>query len=231
MAWWVPAAAALVGGLFAAATSTRARSRGAASDVLWAAGLLAYALASVLEARAEVAGWSVLRYRVYFALAPALVGLLGAGTVHLAAQRVGRPDVARGFSFLVLGLLTVAGLGQLAVPLDRLTLVGGPEAARPLVAWGADVGARAIPFPHPARIAFLLVNVVGGLALIVGAAWSGWRDRDRAVLAIGAGALLPFLGGVLSSSGWPEVRVPLQLVGVVVMYAGYLASTTDALPS
>lgn len=223
MTWLVPAAAALFGALFAADVTARARRTGAAHDVLWAAGLVGYALASALEARAQLAGWTVLRYRTYFALSPVLVGLLGAGTVHLVLDDE-RDETARAFSLLVVALLAVAGLGQLAVPLDRFTLVAGPSATRPLAAWGADLGARAVPFPHPARLAFLLVNVLGGLALVGGAAWSGWRDRDRAVLAIGAGALLPFLGGIASSRGWPEVRIPLQLAGVVVMFLGYQAT-------
>lgn len=225
MTWLTPAAAALVGALFAASVGARARHTRAASDRLWAAGLLAYALASVLEARAELAGWSVLRYRLYFLLAPALVGLLGAGTVHLAARRADAPERARGFTGLILALLAVAGLGQLLVPLEPLTLVTGPDGTRPLAAWGAEVGARAIPFPHPARWAFLAVNVLGGLALVAGAAWSGWRETDPAVLAIAAGALLPFAGGVASSAGWTGVRIPLQLAGVAIMYLGYQAST------
>lgn len=225
MTWLVPAAAAGLGALFGAAVLARARRTGATSDALWAAGLVAYALASALEVRAEVAGWSVLRYRLYFVLAPALVGLLGAGTVHLAARRRGRPRVARAFAGLVGLLLGVAGIAQLGVPLTAGTLVAGPGGTLPLAAWGAEVGARAIPFPHPARLAFLLLNVLGGLALVAGAAWTGWRDRDRAVLAIGAGALLPFLGGVASSAGWTGARLPLQLAGVAVMFAGYVAST------
>lgn len=224
MTWLVPAAAAVVGSLFSAVVLARARRTGAPSDALWAAGLVAYALASALEVRAALDGWSVLRYRLYFALAPALVGLLGAGTVHLAARRRGGTLWARGFTVLVLVLLAVAALGQLAVPLDPLTLVAGPGGTRPLLAWGAEVGARAIPFPHPARVAFLLLNVLGGLALVGGAAWTGFRDGDRAVLAIGAGALLPFLGGVLSSLGSTALRLPLQLAGVVLMFVGYQAT-------
>lgn len=224
MTWWVPALAAVFGGVFAAAVAARARGTRRASDALWAAGLLAYALASALEARAEVHGWSVLRYRLYFALAPALVGLLGAGTGYVLADRHGRRAWAGGFAALVGVLLAVAGLAQLDIPLSGRTLVEGPSGARPLAAWGADVGARAVPFPHPARWAFLLANVLGGLVLVGGAAWTGIRDRDGAMGAIAVGALLPLAGGVVSTAGAPELRLPLQLAGVVVMFAGYVAS-------
>src|SRR5581483_10576273 len=62
----------------------------------------------------------------------------------------------------------------------------------------------------------------GGLALIVGALWSWWRTRRAGVLLIGLGAMLPFAGGSLSDLLHADVRVLLQLLGIVVMFAGFL---------
>jgi hypothetical protein len=177
-------------------------------QLAWGAGLTAYALASLIEAWVAYRSWSVPLYRAYFPLAAATVGLLGVGTIYLLGARRG----AHAFATLILALLAVALLGQLLVPVTPAGLAGR----------GNDLGAAPIPFPNAGRIAFLVVNVVGGLALIVGAVWSWWRTRRLGVLLIGLGAMLPFAGGSLQTLALLDDRVVLQFLGIAVMFAGYL---------
>lgn len=204
--WVVPLLAGVVAAAFAAKLWGGWSVRRRPHQLAWAIGLSLYAVASLIEAYAAAEGWSIPVYRAFFALAASNVGFLGLGTVLLV--RTGA--WGRVFALVVVAGALIAAIGQLAVPLDAGEL---------------DGTARHVPFPHPARWAFLLLNVVGGLALIGGAALSGWQTRRLGVLLIGVGAMLPFLGGTLSTVfavDLHDLRILLQFLGIVVMFLGYL---------
>lgn len=208
--WVVPLLAGGVAMVFAARVWGEWSVRRRWHQLAWAMGLSFYSVAAFVEAYAAVAGWSVAAYRLFFATASANVGFLGLGTVLLLRSRAS----GIGFGAFVVVAALVASLGQFAVPLEGATL---------------DATADAIPRWEPARVAFLLLNVVGGLALIVGAVLSWWQTRRLGVLLIGVGALFPFVGGSLSSFTGLELHVLFQFLGIVVMFVGYLRGR-DALP-
>lgn len=216
--WLFPFLAAMVGALFAARVWGQWSARRKPHQLAWALGLSAYAAASLIESYVSSRPWTVGLYRAYFPLAAVNVGLLGLGTVLLARQ-----DARTALFAALLGLCAIFALvGPLMEPisLDQPIEIDGET--RPLSDWGTDLGAKAVPFPHPGRVGFLLLNVLGGLALIGGALLS-WRETRRpGVLLIGLGALLPFLGGTLSGLAGVDLRIALQLTGITVMFVGFL---------
>lgn len=218
VSWLWPFLAGLVGAVFAAKVWGQWSVRRRPHQLAWGLGLSMYALASLVDAYVLYAGWTIPAYRLFFALAAGNVGFLGLGTVLLARSGA----FGRAFAIFVVAAFAVAALAQFAVPLAADTPVAIEGETRPLVAWGTELGAKPIPFPQPARVAFLLLNVVGGLALIGGALLSWWQTRASGVLLIGAGAMLPFLGGSLSTLLDLDVRPLMQLAGIGVMFAGYL---------
>lgn len=232
--WIIAFLAGVVAALFAAKVWGQWSVRRRPHQLAWGAGLTMYALAALLDSYVGWhGGWDAISYRVFFALAAGNVGFLGLGTVLLA--RTGR--AAQAFAaFVVIGF-AVAAVGQLSVPLSADQLVGGCGDAgsdvpcKRLDEWGTDLGAKAIPFSSPARWAFLLLNVVGGLALIGGALLSWWRTRAAGVLLIGVGALLPFLAGSLSTIFGLDLRVVMQFLGIIVMFVGYLRGRETLPPS
>ena len=203
--WVVPLLAGAIAALFAARVWGQWSVRRRPHQLAWAAGLTLYAIATFIDAYVAEEGWNIPAYRLFFFVAAANVGLLGLGTILLVRSGTW----GRVFAILVVAGALVAGLGQFAVPLDGVAL---------------DGTAKHIPFPQPARIAFLVLNIVGGLALIGGAVLSWWKTRQAGVLLIGAGALLPFAGGSLSTVHVVDMRVVLQFLGIVVMFVGYLRS-------
>lgn len=217
----IPALAGVVSAAFAALVAKQFLERRRPHQLAWTVGLGAYSIASVIEAFVAANAWTVGLYRVYFPLAAGLVGFLGAGTIYL----LGKPRVGHAFAGVVLGLFLVMALGQFAVPLTAESPVTMDGDTRPLREWGTDLGAKAVPFPSVARVASLVLNIGGGLALIVGALWSYWQTRAAGVLLIGLGAMLPFTGGSLSTLGVVDARVVAQFAGIVVMFAGYLAGS------
>lgn len=209
-AWVVPGLAGVVSLGFAALVLWQYATRRRPHQLAWGLGILAYAVASLIEARVEAASWSVALYALYFPFASATVGLLGLGTVYLL--RPGRWGARFAWATAVAILLAAAGPWIAGV--DASALAGA----------GSELGAKPVPYPNPGRFAFLALNVVGGLALIGGALWS-WRiTRSPGVLLIGLGAVLPFLGGALASFTGYDDRLMMQFLGIAVMLAGYLRS-------
>lgn len=218
VAWQLPLLAAVIGYAFAATVWAQWLYRRRPSQLAWALGLTAYAGASAIDAYVTANPWNAPLYRLYFLLAAGNVGLLGLGTIFLVAP----PRIRQPATLAVAAALLIALFAPWALPLGPDTLVAIDGEPTRLADAGTDLGGKAIPFSNPGRIAFLLLNVVGGLALIGGALWS-WRTTRRAgVLLIGLGALLPFLGGSASTLGGLDVRILTQLLGIAVMFAGFL---------
>ncbi|MEA3198784.1 MAG: hypothetical protein QOE90_212 [Thermoplasmata archaeon] len=215
----VPLVAGVLAAAFAAMVWGQFSARRRPYQLAWALGLTAYSAASFIEAYVGSAPWSVALFRVYFPLAAATVGLLGLGSVLLARVNLGTALYAALTGLAVL----VALMGPFALSLSPDTTVKLADGTvTTLRDAGPALGAAPVPLPNPGRVAFLLLNVVGGLALIGGALWSWWRTRRLGVLLIGVGAILPFTGGSLSDLLHLDVRVALQAVGIVVMFVGYL---------
>lgn len=222
--WPLPLLAAAVGAAFAVTVWAQWLYRRRPHQLSWALGLSAYAGAAAIEAYASAAPWNAGLYRAYFVLAATNVGLLGLGTLLLVAP----PRLGRACALGVAALALISLFAPWEIPLAPDTPIDiGGDMVRFADA-GTDLGGKAIPFTNPGRIAFLLLNVLGGLALIGGALLSWRRARRPGVLLIGAGALLPFAGGSASTLAGLDARVLLQLLGIVVMFGGYLLNESTA---
>lgn len=90
-----------------------------------------------------------------------------------------------------------------------------------------------------ARTITPLFNVYGTLGLAGGAIYSSWLFFRKRVLyhrmlgnvMIAVGALAPALGGTLSKAGFSHAVQVSNLIGIIVIYAGYVQATrTDTAP-
>jgi hypothetical protein len=219
--WLVPLLAGFLGAAFAALVTAQYAMRRRPYQLAWAAGLSAYALASLADAWVAARGWTPGLYWSYLFLASVNVGLLGLGTVYLLRAKT----VGHAFAALV-------GLGALVLLLAPLFVTpAGLDAA------GPEVGLGAVPregYGGAARLSFVLLSSVGGLALIGGALWSWTQTRNAGVLLIGVGALVVATGGTIVGvvtrfvpegvATAADVRLLAQLVGISVMFAGFLRS-------
>jgi hypothetical protein len=215
----LPLLAGVVSAVFAAFVGRHYLRARRPFQLAWFAGLAAYALASFADAIAIGRGWSPALYWGYLLLASGNVGLLGLGTAYLLRSKtLGHAFAA----FVALCLLTMLAAALVVKPLPSLASAG------------AEVGLDAVPkvgLGEAARVAFILLSAVGGLALIGGALWSGWQTRRPGVLLIGVGSLVVAAGGsaqdlatrfgsgVLTAT---DARLLTQLLGIAIMFAGYL---------
>lgn len=198
---------AFVSATFSVLVFRQFAARRKAYSMAWGLGLALFTAASAMEVISELSGWTVPLYRAYFALHPTLVAVLGLGTVYLLAnKRIGHAFLAYILVMLAILLfysLTATVLADEFVP-------------------GRVVGGRAMP--DSVRSLSQLFTYPGSIALIGGALYSWRKTRWSYNLLIGVGAVLMAMGGVLTRYFSPEFLYIFLLVGIAVMFGGFLRS-------
>ena len=198
---------AIISGVFAALVFRQYAAKRKIFQLAWGVGLALFTLASLFEFISELGGWTVPLYRAYFSLHPVLVAVLGLGTVYLLADK----RVGHAFLIYILAMLALLLAFTLTVPVDESAFVPGRV-----------VGGAAMP--DGVRNLSLLFTLPGAAALIVGALYSWYRTRWAYNLLIAAGAGLMSLGGTLTRLGQAELLYIFLLVGISIMFVGFLRS-------
>lgn len=181
-------------------------------QLMWAVGLAFFAVAAAAGALARSNGVNAAEYRVFYLFGAILnVAWLALGTVYLLAGR----RWATGSLAAVVVLSLVAVYAVLSASVD--------------VAAAADSGRGFNDAPLP-RILAGLGSGVGSVVLIGGALWSAWvflrrRHNGRRAIAnvvIAVGVLIVASGGTATFTGASGILEFTNLVGICVMFAGFL---------
>jgi hypothetical protein len=168
-------------------------------------------------------GWNPLIFRLWYLFGAILVAAcLGQGTVYLLARR---RWANASMVLLALGSL----YGAIRVFVAEL----GPNLMTTSVHTGSELSGHAIVTPG-VRVLTPFFNLYGTVTLVGGAAWSAyifWRKRILLHRAIGnvlitVGAMLPAFGGTFSRFGVPGALYVGELLGAVLMFAGFIRATT-----
>jgi hypothetical protein len=227
------AAATLVSTAFALSTFDRWLRRHRPHELAWSISLALFALGSAALWWAEAHEWSLATFRVFY-LAGAVLNVpwLALGTVYLlGGERIGRPTqrVLVWLTWLSVGIVLFAPTRQ---------PVSGPD-----LPTGKEV------FGVAPRVLAAVGSGVSALVIIVGALYSAWRllrpsarpitaaggalaraDGSPGRLALGnlliaAGTLVLSASGTLAGRlGKDRAFVVTLLVGIVVLFAGFLVS-------
>jgi hypothetical protein len=199
-------AASLVTLRLAGDLAGRWRVRRSPAYAVWAAALLAYALASAALAWGAAAGWDGRSFRVYYLFGGLLTApLLGCGSLLLAGRRWALP-LALVYTGLAVGI-------AVSVPLtDPVSGSSIPEAQAHL-----DV--------MPARLVAVLANVLGTLAVVV-VAITSLRRRPLGNSLILAGVAVAAAGSAVAGLGEAESAV-FVAVAAVLLYAGIVSASGE----
>jgi hypothetical protein len=205
----LPLATAVVAGALAARVGGSAVRRLSAAKVLWALGLLLFAIGAAAEAYGTGDGWGSASFRAYYLAGGCLtVAFLGAGSAWRALPR----DVA----LVVTGALAAASAGA-AVSV----LVADVDPARIAAATGLRPPANAALLGH-AFVWAIVLNAVGSLLLLGSSGLAVLRRRAaRANVAIIAGVLAAAGSGGLTRLGSYGFVYAGQIVGLVLLAAGF----------
>ena len=202
---------AVVSTVFTIAVAMRyARSRRVAL-LAWSIGLGMFALAALAGALAQTSGASEIEYRVFYLFGGILnVAWLALGTILLVTPRFGM------WTLVVVVLLSlVSTYAVFATPVNLQIAL--------------DTG-RGFPDGSLPRYLAAIGSGVGSLVLFGGALWSAWaflrrRNNGRRALSnivIAAGVLIVAVGGTVTFTGASGILELTNLIGVSVMFAGFL---------
>ena len=208
----LPAVTALVALVFAVVVVRQYLGHHKTYQLMWATGIAMFAVAAFAGYLARSGVTTETEYRVFYLFGAILnVAWLSLGTLYLLARRTWA-NVA----LVVVAILSIlAAYAVVSVPVDLTA--------------AADSG-RGFPNGSLARVLAGLGSGLGSIVLIGGALWSAWvflqrRRNGRRALAnviIAVGVLIVAAGGTATFTGASGVLEAANLVGLSVMFAGFL---------
>jgi hypothetical protein len=220
---WLPFSSTVITVAFAVAVLMRYRHRRGLHLLFWGLGLILYAMGTFAEFYSTFT-WSPFVFRLWYIGGALLTAAwLGQGTVYLLVRR------GNWAHYLAAGLV-LASVFAVAVMFATPLNASAFDTAEALSAQYKSI------LPEEALVRRLtpLFNVYGTVFLVGGAvysAWIFWRKRVLLHRVIGSvlialGALMPAIGGSLSRVGATEFLYISELLGAVLMFAGFLRATT-----
>ncbi len=212
----LPLTTAIVSFIFALTVLDQFFARRKPYQLLWTVGLLMYSVAAGAEFWMESQGLieGELAYRLWYLIGAIFVAAyLGMGTLYLLLRR----RTANIIMGVLLAVSAYAIYAVFAADIDLTGMTAITGEAMP------DSVRRLTPF----------LNGFGTLALVGGAAYSAWIFWRKRILPhrmvsnvlIAVGAILPAVGGTsLKTGGSTELFYALELVGIVIIFVGFLRS-------
>ena len=226
---YIPIISTLVTFAFAAAVFRRYLLKRGPHLLVWTIGLIWYGIGTLTEVLLGLAFTSLALKLWYLSGAMLTAAWLGQGTIHLLVRR-------RGVALTLTGVLAVISLLAaflvLLAPLAPAAV--SYNVTRPISSQYQNILTRA----GLTIFLTILLNIYGTLALVGGAIYSAiifFRKRvlvNRMIgnVLIAVGAMAPAMAGSFVKLGLPDLLYLSELVGVVLMYVGFIQSTTAPLP-
>ena len=185
----------------------------------WAAGIFIYGVGTLTEASVTLFGWSPVLFRSWYISGALLGGApLAQGTVYLLFSR----KTANRMTAVVVPYIIIASLFVLLTPINY-ELVESHRLTGAVMEWSW------------VRLFSPWINMYALIFLVGGAAMSAWRfgrnpetvSRAWGNTLIAVGALSPAIGGTATRMGHTEVLYVAELIGLLLIWAGYLANVRD----
>jgi hypothetical protein len=222
---YLPFLSTLVTFAFAAAVFTRYLKRRGPHLLIWTIGLIFFGVGTLAEVILAFTFSGLMLKLWYLGGAMLTAAWLGQGSLHLLVRK-------RGVAWTLTGVLTLFSL--LAASLVLLAPLT-PAAASYHVSLAISSQYKDILTRGGLIIALtIFLNIYGTLALVGGAIYSAiifWRkhvllNRMIGNVLIAAGALAPAMAGSFVKLGMVDALYLSELIGVVLMYIGFIQATT-----
>jgi hypothetical protein len=219
----VPFTSAIVSFVFAFIVFRRYARKGGAHLLLWGVGMIFYGIGGFCEAYYGAFGWNSLIFRSWYLFGAILVAAwLGQGTVYLLAKR----RIANITMVILLAASIYAAFRIITAELD-------PSLVTTSVHTGSELSGHAI-VTSGIRTLTPFFNIYGVVTLVGGAVYSAWIFFRKRVLLhrvignilIAVGALAPAFGGAFSRFGIPGALYFGELIGAILIFAGFVRATT-----
>ena len=223
----IPVITTIVTFIFTVLVFRRYQLRGGTHLLLWSIGLLFYGLGTLSEVILSLTFNPWVLKVWYLTGAMLTAAWLGQGTVHLLVRRRG---VA---SKMTIGLTVVSILSAILVFAAPITAAAaGYDTSQPASSQYDEILVR----NGLTVLLTILLNIYGTITLVGGAIYSAyifWRkrvlpNRMWGNILIAAGALSPAMGGTFIRLGLSDWLYLSELIGAVLMFAGFLVATSEA---
>lgn len=220
---FLPILTTLVSIPFAIVLFQRYRNRGGLHLLWWGIGVTMYGIGTLTESLTTLLGWDPLVFRLWYVSGALLGGApLAQGTVYLLLSR----RWADRLTAMLLTAVAVAATMVFLSPLD-LALVEPYRLSGRVMEWTW------------VRLFSPFINLYAVFFLIGGALWSAYKYARRREaggrvlgnLLIAVGAILPGIGGTFTRFGHVEVLYVTELMGLLLLYAGYRANVSSPTPA
>ena len=212
--------------IFAASVFNRYRYKKGNHLLMWGIGLIFYGLGTLTEVILSFT-FSPLALKIWYLTGAMLTAAwLGQGTVFLLVRK---PGVARALAIVLTGVSLIAAVLVFAAPLNPAAI--SYDVSRAVSVQYKDILVRS----GWITLLTILLNIYGTLTLVGGAIYSAflfWRKKvfiNRVVgnILIATGALFPAMAGSLIKAGLVDWLYVSELLGVVIMYIGFLQATAS----
>lgn len=217
---YLPIATTVLAAVFATVVLRRWRDRRGLHLLWWGSGIVLYGIGTFTEAWTTVRGWDPAVFQAWY-ISGALLGgwPLAQGTAYLLLAR----RTADVLTLVVGTVVAVAAVCVLLSPLD----VGLAEPHR--------LSGRVLEWQW-VRAFSPLINTYSAILLVGGAVLSAVRyarrgdapERVAGNALIALGGLLPGIGGGFTRFGHVEVLYVTELLGLLLIYAGFRRITRSA---
>ena len=213
-----PAISSIISLIFAIAVLDQYLARRKAYQLVWALGIFMYFISTGSEFLTEINGLNATVYRLWYLFGAVLVAAyLGMGSIYLLASRRTAHIV-----MTILGIASIYAVLRVSIADLDFSLL---PTSGPLLSGEA--------LPTSVRLMTPFFNVFGAVALVGGAIYSArifWRRRimrhrvlSNALIAIGA--ILPAAAGTIARFGQFNLLYLLELLGIVLIFVGFLRSS------
>jgi hypothetical protein len=224
---YIPILSSIVTFSFAVAVFTRYLKKRHTHLLIWTLGLIFYGLGTLSEVILGLTFSSIVLKLWYLSGAMLTAAWLGQGTVHLLVRR---RRLAFTFTGILAAVSLLAAVLVFAAPLT--SAAAGYRLSEPISSQYKDILTRG----GLAIFLTILLNIYGTITLIGGAIYSVVIFLRKRVLLhrmlgsifIAVGAMAPAMAGSFVNLGLPDLLYLSELVGVILMYVGFLEATSAA---
>jgi hypothetical protein len=222
---YLPFLSTIVTFAFATAVFIRYLRRGGPHLLMWTIGLLFYGIGTLAEVWLAFSFNGLVLKLWYLSGAMLTAAWLGQGSVHLLVRR-------RGLAWTLTGILTAVSLLAASLVLSSSLT---PAASAYKLTQAISSQYKDILLRGGATTALtIILNIYGTLALVGGALYSAIIFFRKHVLVnrmignvlIAIGALAPAMAGSFVKLGLVDGLYLSELIGVVLMYIGFIKATT-----
>lgn len=186
----------------------------------WAIGVFTFGFGTITESVNALLGWNEVNFRLWYISGALLGGFpLAQGSVYLLMSKK-FSDVS---SMVVVGIVILAALCVLISPINLPMGFDGKLGGK-VLAW------QWVRYFSP------FINVYSFIFLVGGAVYSsmlylkqdGRQKRFLGNVLIAIGALLPGIGGSFTRAGYVNVLFVTELIGLLLIFAGYIVIKRDS---